>query len=137
MLTTSSQLQLGKTCLHLSDALGTLLVTGSLALNDFCLLALTGSKTSRTGSFTGSFNGSESPLLGRGPVEATVEVADADATLSLALSQAWGPSLGALGIIAALAVPYALLNLPVITWEAAKALERISAVRRHEPGPTT
>lgn len=59
-------------------------------------------------------------------------------SLSLWLSQRWGPVWGAEGVILALAAPYALLNLPVISWEAAKALGLIregEAVR--PPQPTT
>jgi O-antigen/teichoic acid export membrane protein len=59
-------------------------------------------------------------------------------SLSLWLSPRWGPTWGAEGVIFALAVPYALLNLPVITREAARALALMregGAVR--PPQPTT
>jgi len=59
-------------------------------------------------------------------------------SISLWLGQSWGQAWGAEGVILALAVPYALLNLPVITWEAAKALTLIregGAVHPPQPIP--
>lgn len=57
--------------------------------------------------------------------------------ISLGLGQAWGARWGAEGVIVALAVPYALLNLPVIAWEAAKALALIREKgTSRQPEPT-
>lgn len=42
--------------------------------------------------------------------------------LTLALCRWWGPQWGAAGVVAALIAPYVLINLPVVGWQAVRAL---------------
>jgi len=53
-------------------------------------------------------------------------IAWVDILASLALCAALGPRWRAVGVIAALALPYALLNLPITAWQARRALAAIA-----------
>lgn len=63
-------------------------------------------------------------LNGLGRIASLTYVGLVGLGLTLVLCQWWGPLWGAAGIVAALIVPYVVINIPLLSWQAVQGLRR-------------